>query len=454
MRVGFVGLFCFSFICLFGQSYFYNTQQFGLKSTLLGGAVTAGSSDLSMIYYNPAALKYARNKGFDFALFMPSYTFTSFGDKLGSGREFTDRRIALIPSLLTYKTSIGDNINIVFSFLQKDQWDNDYRHVFTDQSNARVLKNAFSYDHQGDEKWFGVGSSIDLSENVSFGISQFWSILSSSYEYGLSSEIQDLNNNELDRFYSDQFDLTMSSTLSMVTKLGFSYDGGENKFGVVLTTPNYLPIHKGGDLEKATSIRDLGRRVTTNVIDFDIDPQFKNPWQVEIGYSRILPDKSTIWVKGSYHTQIQSYEVFSVDRTNLDGLIFSNGFNEVTNFAVGYAKDVSEKFQVLASARTNFSAAYDEANSQRNQNTIVLEQDRFHLALGAKIAHRSSSFVVGLDYGFSHGNGNPPFQNFPNIELLNLQDTNHRQRVITVILTYQFFLDTMGRNISRILDRS
>ena len=64
----------FSSLQLIGQSFFYNTQQYGLRSTLLGGAVTAGSADHSMVYYNPAALRYAEDKSLDLALLMPNYS--------------------------------------------------------------------------------------------------------------------------------------------------------------------------------------------------------------------------------------------------------------------------------------------------------------------------------------------------------------------------------------------
>jgi len=448
-----LSIFIFWSHLLFGQSYFYNTQQFGLRSTLLGGSVTAGSEDLSMIYYNPAALKYARNKGFDFALFMPNYKYTSFGDLLGSGRDFDDRKLALLPSLVTYKTSINDNINIVFSYLQKDQWDNDYRHSFSVDDGQRIVKNAFSYDHQGDEKWFGVGSSIDLSDHVSVGISQFWSILGISYEYGLSLENQDLSDNQLDRFYSDQFDLNLSSTFSMVTKLGVAYDGGSSRIGLVVTSPNYGTVERGGSIEKATSIRDLGRQVVTNVIDFDLDPTFRYPWQAELGYSHLLPDGSQIWAKASYHTKVDPYDVFSIDRTNLDGLIFKNGYKEVTNFALGYAKDISDNLGILGSVRTNFSGAYQMTNNQREQSIIILDQGKLHLALGTQIAYKKSSFVVGLDYGFNIENEKQTFSSFPNIDLLSLNEPDFKQRIWTLIITYEFFLDTMGRNISRIMNR-
>ncbi len=451
MKLWFIGIFTFSIFVLSSQSFFYNTQQFGLKSTLLGGAVTAGSSDLSMIYYNPAALKYARDKGFDFALFIPSYGITRYGDKLGSGKNVYDRSIALNPSLFTYKTSIG-NFSLVFTLLQKDLWDNDIRSSAVKMIGTTLEKRALSYNYEGDEKWFGVGSSFSLSDRISIGISQFWNVLNVNYEYGLSSESQDITQNSLKEFYSDQFNLNVSNVLSMTTKIGLAYEQKTNKVGLVLTTPYYSPYSKSANLEKATSIFDFGRSVMTNTIDFDIDPTMKNAWQIDLGYSRTLPDSSEVWLKASYHTAVDEYEMFTIDRTILEGLTFISGLKKVTNFSVGYAKNFNDKVQILGSIRTNYNAGIQRPNNQRNQSVILLEQDRMHIAIGTKIEHRNASFVLGIDYGFSLKSDSPPFENFPSVNLLNLQETRYSQKTLTILLTYEFFLDSMSRNLSKMLE--
>ncbi len=447
--------FLFSFfiaLTLNGQSFFYNTQQFGLNSTLLGGAVTAGSSDLSMIYYNPAALRYAPDKGIDFALFIPSYSITNYGDKLGSGKDVNDRNISFNPSLFTYKTSIG-KFSFVFTLLQKDLWDNDIRHSILNESTDRVSKKALSYDYEGDEKWFGIGSSFNISDHFSIGISQFWNILNSNYEYGLSSDVQNLVENRLEEFYSDQFHLNVSSIFSMTTKIGVAYTGKNDKLGAVVTTPYYTPYSNSANFEKATSILDFGRTVMTNTIDFDIDPVIKNAWEVDLGYSRILPDSSELWFKVAYHSAVDEYEMFTSDRINLEGLSFVSGLNKVVNLSLGYAKDFNEKFQFLGSVRTNYNAGIQQSNNQRSQSIILLEKDRMHIALGTKIQSRNASFVVGLDYGFSISKESPPFENFPTFNLLDLQETGYSQKSLTLLLTYEFFLDRMGQNISRMLER-
>ncbi|MDG2448883.1 MAG: hypothetical protein P8M34_04575, partial [Saprospiraceae bacterium] len=154
-----------------------------------------------------------------------------------------------------------------------------------------------------------------------------------------------------------------------------------------------------------------------------------------------------------YHSAVDEYEMFTSDRINLEGLSFVSGLNKVVNLSLGYAKDFNEKFQFLGSVRTNYNAGIQQSNNQRSQSIILLEKDRMHIALGTKIQSRNASFVVGLDYGFSISKESPPFENFPTFNLLDLQETGYSQKSLTLLLTYEFFLDRMGQNISRMLER-
>ena len=42
-----------SYKCFSAQNFKYNTDQFGIEGSLLGGAIVAGTDDASMTYYNP-----------------------------------------------------------------------------------------------------------------------------------------------------------------------------------------------------------------------------------------------------------------------------------------------------------------------------------------------------------------------------------------------------------------
>ncbi len=143
-------------LSLSGQSFYYNTQQYGMRSTLLGGAVTTGSQDHSMVYYNPAALRYAQDKLLDLALLMPNYTSYNYSGYFGIDKKTVSRDFSLNPTLVTYSTNIND-FDIVFTLLQKDSWSNGFDYSEETLTDNRIDTKSFSYRYTGDETWVGLG---------------------------------------------------------------------------------------------------------------------------------------------------------------------------------------------------------------------------------------------------------------------------------------------------------
>lgn len=434
----------------FGQSYFYNTQQFGLQSTLLGGAVTAGSSDLSMAYYNPAALRYAKGKGFDLALFMPSFSVNNYGDFFNSGEDLKSTDASLNPSLITYKTDIKD-VDIVFTILQKDVWDNNIAYNANKSSPLFEKLESFRYTYKGDEKWFGVASHMNLGEGISLGLSQFWSLRSARYEYHISSEVLANSGSQLDFFYQN-LDLSYSSHFSLITKLGISFDRPHDRIGVVITSPYYSSKRNSAKFQQTTSILKAGTTEFENIVDFNLHPTLNSGWQLDFGYAKILRDSSELWLNGSYHSSVGRHSLVEVDRINKDPLTIGRGMNAVTNISIGHARFISPNIQLIGSLRTNFNAFKNDIGEGPTDNMIILEDDRIQLALGCKVRSKTSSFVVGVDYGFSLHNAIDQFEQFPNIDLFETGMTDYGHRSLTILLTYEFFLDTVGDNISRMFD--
>ncbi len=424
------------------QSYFYNTQHFGLQSTLLGGAVTAGSSDLSMVYYNPAALRYSKDRGFDVAIFMPSYNVSNYGDVFNSGEELRSSELSLNPSLITYKTSIK-NFNIVFGILQKDVWDTEVSYNQIKNSELFDKNESFTYSYKGDEKWFGFGSHFSLSETVSVGFSQFWRVQSTDYNYHVSSEVV-TNRGIQANFFNQILDLDYRSLFAMVTKVGLAVDRPEDRIGVVITTPYYQPARLSGSFERTTSIFDADSYTLDNIVDFDLQPNLKSGWQLDLGYARMFSDSSEIWINGSIHTGVARHDVLTIERTQGDPLAFSRGLGAVTNISVGHSRFITPKIQFMGSLRTNISAFRESPTNDESEQLVILEQDRINLALGFKVQHKSSAFVLGLDWGFSLQNKVGQFERFPNIERFDTNPASYHHRSITLLLTYEFFINRVG----------
>ena len=437
-------------LSLCGQSYFYNTQQFGLTSTLLGGAVTAGSEDLSMAFYNPAALRYAKSKGLDLALVMPNFTRNIFGDFLKGGTYKRVDKLGFNSSLASYKTNIF-GLDLVLSILQKDRWDSglEFFNVTNDADFRKTV--SINYSYRGDEKWFGIGSSYGIGEHFSFGISHFWSLLSSKYQYSLSSELFNKNTQLQDQYFSENLSIGYSSTFSMVTKIGFSFDHNQNRFGLVITSPNYSPLFRGASFERTTVELVDGGFNTRKIVDFSPEPDLKNALEVKLGYGKIFQDSTELWVSTSYHTGVPDYNIFKL-RNEGHKVSLKGGLKSIVNVSVGFSKKLSDHFQFLASFRTNFLAYENKEQELGSQRFHILTRDKYQIATGFNFNKKNSSFVIGIDWGISRSDNADVFKHFPNIELFDMTPSKYKSNSFTFLVTYQFIIDSVGKNLSKLVE--
>lgn len=442
----------FNSLQLIGQSFFYNTQQYGLRSTLLGGAVTAGSADHSMVYYNPAALRYAEDKSLDLALLMPNYNSYNYNGFFGNDQRTQYRDFTLNPTLITYSTDIND-FKIVVTLLQRDRWDSSLNYSDEGSTGIQLDTESFSYRYSGDETWIGLGSSFDIGSNLSLGISQYWSVLSTDYQYNIQSERVDISSGLQDEFFSENFDLKYSSILAMVTKLGAAYELGNQRFGLVITTPRYSPVSTSGRIESSTITVNQVQFNLANVTDFSLSPRVRYGWEVSLGYSTLLDDASHLWVNLNFISGVGSYDLFSVEDRAQGTTSFESGSSPVANISIGYAKNLSNKIEFMSSFRTNFTNYENGAENTNNSKIHIADNDRLHLAAGCKIDGANSSVVVGLDWGFSFGQSEPIFSGFPNLDRLSTQDAPFAYNSLTLLLTYEFLLDSVQKNVNRLFDR-
>ncbi len=448
-----VVLIMFSWFNTKSQSYFYNTLQYGLESTLLGGAVTAGSNDLSMVYYNPAALKYAPDKSIDLALLMPTYSSYNYDAFFGEKSITNSRGFDLNPSLATYKTTIND-WNVVFTILQKDTWDNQFNYREERMVESNINIESFSYEHRGDEKWLGLGSSIPLDDKLSIGFSHFWSILSTDYRYSIQSESINQITNRQRRFFAENLDLNYNSTLSMVTKLGLVAELDKSRLGLVITTPRYSPLRSSASVEN-TELNLNGFDFGLNSLtDFDLQPELQYGWELNVGFTKVLPDSTRLFVNGSFITDVAPYDIVTLTDTNNNEKYIEGGTESVANLSIGISKRMKNNLEFLSSFRTNFTTYNNQSSDPNKQRLHLVDGDRLHLAAGCKFEGRNASIVVGLDWGFSFGRSEEIFNEFPNLDMIRTNSAPYRYNSLTLLLTYEFLLDSVQRNVSRIFEKN
>ncbi len=430
-------IFAFANI-VFGQSYLYNTHQFGLHSTLLGGATTSGNDDLSMAYYNPAALHLAKPTA-NLSLIVPrlnNYDFDNFFGK--NEAERSSFNVGFSPSLASFKFSLSKKINLIIITLKQNEWNNSTKvqNVF-DLAEGRQ-EQIFKYTHKGNDRWIGTGGSFIINKNMAIGLSQFVSTASYTYNYTLSHSTFGVTSAQPTTHFEDRVLSSYANKFSFVTKVGFHFQFPNHNIGLVVKTPNYLRMLKRGSYERELSRIDQGQVSLESVIDFSLAPNIRTPWEFNLGYALSFKDGSKIWLNGAYYPAIPTYDMVTVRTVDGRSLIWKNGSKQVGNFSVGYSKTLLPGFEIICSYRSN-SLAYENRPEEAGvARVFVLDDNRSHVSFGSKFNLFDNPVLLGIDWSFARFKNESLFSGFPNIEELNTSPSDYTFNSFTLLFTYGF----------------
>lgn len=435
-------LFCILFIQqTYAQSFYYNTQQYGLKSTLLSGAVTAGNEDLSMVYYNPAALKYTKNQSADVSLIMPTISSHSFNDYFGEGTNTNSTSFSLTPNLITYRFSFIKKMTVVLCLLEKDSWDDSFKYQSTSKQGNFFELQHFRYDFKGSERWFGVGTTYPLSPRLSVGFSQFFSILSTDYRYSIGRHTIDSGSEYL---LNNVFHLQYHRLGAMISKVGLTYEVNHHRFGFTFTTPYYVSFSQGGSYEEELTYLENENIIAATHINYDISPTIKNTLKMEVGYAHFFNDSTEVWFSGAYQSRINNYTMAPLVATfSGDSISLTRERKGVFNFGIGINRKINKKIDGLLGFRTNFSSFRRSPPVDNARKIYAIQGDKYHISGGVNIKHKGNQLTLGLDIGFSFNKNASLLGDFPHINSLDTHSAPYTHTSFTFLVTYAFLLDSL-----------
>ena len=422
------------------QSYFYNTDQFGLQSTLLGGAVTSGNGDLSMAYYNPAALHLATSEA-DFSLIRPKFNTFSFNNYLGDEVNTVDTDIDLSPSLASLKLQINEKINLVLITIEKNSWDNSLQTQQSEEGNTTHREQKFKYNYSGKDRWIGAGVSIPLGGRISFGIGHFLSIAKFEYGYSIFTSTHNLLDNQRIGYFSDELISSASNNFSSVSKIGLHIRFPKHNLGLVVRTPNYFAISKNGSYERRTVDINPDESTAKNLIDFELEPDIKTPWEINVGYAFTMERGTKFWLNVAYYTAVPDYQMATIEGPDGSTLKWSNGSNEISNYSIGLSEKLSPNFELMASFRSNLFAYTNRAPKSDEARLIILNHDLHHVSIGANCKFKNHAVLLGVDMGFASVDNATLFADFPNMERLTTTPSDFKNNALSLLLTYGFLID-------------
>ncbi len=433
---------CFLVKMLSAQNYLYNTEQFGLEGAMLGGAITAGTNDISMVYYNPAAIHKITSR-IDISLVQPKVSTFGFSNFWGDNKETSlNTDYGLKPSLISFKTKLR-KVDIAFLKIGKSDWSDEFSTKReTVNNNIQTIQN-FEYAFNGRDNWFGIGTNFELINKLHIGFSQFVSAAKYTYHTDVLVQLTSTTQNSNQPFqYFNSYLNSAYSNITLVSKLGLLYDTEKHDFGLTVTTPAFLRFNRGGNFNQSTVRHNAEGTNIEGIVDPELAPEIKTPWELCFGYSLTVKNKNKLYINASYYTQIADYVMAEIK--SFENRQWINGNEAVFNFGLGYAQNINSFLELLGGIRTNKFAYKNERATATLNRPIILNGDHIHFNLGAKFIYKRNTVLIGLDWGTLINTNERDYLNLlNNISELTPNIGELSRNTVNILFTYGFIIDEL-----------
>jgi len=406
-------LCCSIIIPSFAQDANYWTNQYGTRSTLLGGAVVGSVLDLSGTYYNPGGLGLIDKPSTLEAAKVFQHPQVCLR---GPGREdfdFNTSALRPAPSLLAGTIFLKglDNHWVGYSFVSRQDVSTGLIGSFVSARDVLLspgLESVFSnlrLNIKLRESWFGLTWAYRFKKNIGIGVSPYLVVRSHN------SSTQTL----AQAFPSDgRISLVVHGreysyvNYRILWKTGAAFDFDRFTLGLTLTTPS-LRIHGRGSTGINRTVVGLDLNGDSLKDDFmatdhqgKLNANYKTPLSMAIGltckFENIRLYGSAEWFAGIAKYRIMRGEEFIIQSTGeREPIEITHKLDEVLNYGIGIEYIFTPKLRAYASFTTDFSAADPDSNT----NLSISSWDIYHAMAGADFALGRISLTLGI--GYAHG---------------------------------------------------
>lgn len=435
------------------QDRHYWYQQFGGRSTLLGGAVVGDVRDNSAAFYNPAALGFIKNN--ILSVSANAYNLNSYkiDNALGEGVDVKGYPFLIYPQLIGGFVPFTENQTWKWGYSLLTRNYSNY-HIFSRYEDTReVFKHV-----QGDEKfiagyeiqskkqeqWGGITLGRMINKHWSFGATMFISykqIQGSEkvfYKAFPQTDTPVDDNGDYLPFYVAKIDESRYYDIPIVNliwKFGLAGEYEQWRFGVTTTLPAInLWFMKYGNVQREFEISNV-----TFEDDFLTDyleigsqngrlTQSKTPFSVAFGASKKI-NKGKVLFSAEYFLSTGTNNILEADSktdiTSTPGEIelgkvpnmnVAEAYKSIFNLSVALEYKIIEKWNLLTSIRTDFNN-HDEIEYDDDDpiEPYYTPWDIYHFTLGTEHIGEKSNVSFGIQYSFGFGE-TMQYQNFSNTD--------------------------------------
>jgi hypothetical protein len=430
--------FCISGLSLLAQSNYW-TQQYGSRSSLMGGCVVGGVRDNSALYYNPAGIAYIDSAHLNVSANAYGLDFMQLKNGAGTNLDLQSLKILVYPQFISglIKFKLAPKLKLAYGLLTryrgeiKMHADNtlpDYN-VIPNSTNGQYYYGTFDYELSTISQWGGFALGYKFTPFFAMGLTTFATY--THYDgFRKTFATADVYNPDPDSSYMARFgsyEYNQVDHFGLLWKLGFQFNWEKFKLGLAITTPNISLFgfsRVGRTLEYNNQdkfISDtvaIGRYPSWLASDdkSGLNTIMKSPLSIALGLEWDFPKTSTKitgtveWFAAvpEYTVAGSTAPVFIRPTDQYMGAVANQHFMElrdshgpVINFGVGLDQRIGKRTYLYFGMRTDFNNGYQSANN-RSIMTNRFNQGYnhyFHFSGGITYKKGGSDITFGLNYG-------------------------------------------------------
>ncbi|UZD23006.1 hypothetical protein [Algoriphagus halophytocola] len=401
-------------------------NQFGTKAALLGGAVLTDTTDNAGVYYNPGNLAYLDTSSLTINANTYGIENVKIVNALGQRADFKGLQFNTIPLLVSGSIQTNSKWNISYGLMTPVSFSfNGIARLngFFDLATGEIspgeeeLVAESGINTKVQETMVAIGAGRKIGENLGFGISLLNTLRTVNYSFRFSAKA--LTNTEdylmIARIQNEFIDYFAVRT---ALKAGLNYQKAGYGLGLTVTSPGLDWLGSGTVAEDLTlsniAVPNSEDRFTAYASDRQekLKTTYKSPLELALGGHKNF-NRSTLSLNVTFFSGVDQYAIIQPESVALvrpndigplidseDFLKVESSMKPVTNFALGYSKELRENLSIMGSFRTDFSYFDKESLENTGLQTELTQWDIYHFTIGTEIKKSRSSLSLGLVYSF------------------------------------------------------
>lgn len=444
-------LLLFNVNAMHAQNHYWS-QQYGAENTLLGGAVVAGVTDNSAMFYNPARLGFIESPKISISANTYGVDIVKLKNGAGTNLDLKSAKLVLFPQIAAGSIEIKRNPKFKMVYGSLIRYRTALHYEQTNTMSYDVFKNLpgdefydarVEYDYNSTANWFGGAFAYKINENWSVGYTQFFTYINLQYRQSFNVT----SDNKIRNTYfvsSNNSNINfIINNVGAVEKLAVAYEKKSTKkdsltfrFGCTVSLPSfkifskskvYQSIELNNITEQDFPVIDSFRNLSTiiNNSNSNIKSSYKDPASIALGFE-IENKRIRFCTSIEYFFKVKEYNMIKDNSQTVirpvqnnnptyisDFMTIKQSNQPIVNAAIGFEYKFKTKIKktdkirtwsLLLGVRTDFNNHDQVYRLQKKENGTedAFNPDNWkyiHYSLGASLDRKSDKFSFGIDYG-------------------------------------------------------